>query len=165
MKQTTRWIKFRVIDHQKDATQIHPPHEPRGSGRESAPSSQSQLTSAATVQEFNARIVSENSLPGGLEPLGKRRKVCRSRQRLYFRGKPFARSGDPSGRRRRPARAERASHWAGASASVNPIISMRIIPSTFGVQSSAFDVPQPLRSLCFLLLNFPHPCLSVSIRG
>jgi hypothetical protein len=47
-----------------------PPRGPRSSGRESAPSSfgqsQSRLTSAATVQGFNARnSFSGNSLPGG----------------------------------------------------------------------------------------------------
>jgi len=49
----------------------HPPHEPRSSRREEAHSfsgegSQSLLTSAATVQGFNARRLAwENSLPDG----------------------------------------------------------------------------------------------------
>src|SRR6185312_1613728 len=89
------------------SSQCHPPHERRTG---ILPVS----IFFRPVHGFNARTVSEKSLPGGLEPLGMRRKVCQSRQRLYFCGKPFARLGNPSGRRRRPARAER----AGASESL-----------------------------------------------
>jgi type II secretion system protein H len=83
----TRWIKSWGVRSSKRATKFHPPHEPRSSGRESAPFGQSRLTSAATVQAFNARIVSEYSLPRGGgrgEGEGKLEKLRCSQKRSAF---------------------------------------------------------------------------------
>ena len=67
-----------------------PSREPRSSGRESAPSSQpgsqSRLTSAATVQEFNARTFSGNSRPDPL-PQGEGERFRALRPVEYKKGK------------------------------------------------------------------------------
>ena len=66
------------------------PHEARSSGRESAPSSQlgsqSRLTSAATVQEFNALTFSVNSRPDPL-PQGEGERFRALRPVEYKKGK------------------------------------------------------------------------------
>src|SRR5215469_545836 len=65
-------------------------------------------------REWSTNWSKESLLPKGLEPLGKRRKVCCRASDLPDHGKHSARAGAPSARSERPARAER----AGASESL-----------------------------------------------
>ena len=64
------------------------------------------IVSAGT--DFPSLATKLHPLPKGLEPLGKRRKVCCRDSDTLAMGPHFARAGAPSARSERPARAERA---------------------------------------------------------